>query len=288
MQARTTSKLAPWLVCAALAAVSPATALAQSSTGAQGLLDNPWVIDAGAFIFGWQLDGNLNGRSGNNPDFDFDEAFGTGDDSTRMRVDVLWRFTPVHHLRLMVFDNAVSRSKVLEEDLHWGDYVFESGARVDFEHRLRVYALAYEYDLVRRPDLEVAASAGLHYLDTVIRLSGAASAVGPDGNRVSSGSISHSRKLPAPLPMIGLRAGWVVAPDWYLYAHGQLFKARIDGYDGSWSDLRAGATWMFHRNFGVGLGYSRFAARLSVGRDDYDGGLRLGYAGLQAYLTATF
>ncbi len=58
----------------------------------------------------------------------------------------------------------------------------------------------------------------------------------------------------APLPVIGVRAGWVVAPQVYLDAQAQYFKAKVDDIDGSVLDLRAGATWMFSQNFGVGRG----------------------------------
>ena len=60
-----------------------------------------------------------------------------------------------------------------------------------------------------------------------------------------SGSIKKG-DVSAPLPVIGIRAGWVVAPNVYLDAQGQYFKANISGYDGSVTDLRAGATLDVH------------------------------------------
>ena len=89
--------------------------------------------------------------------------------------------------------------------------------------------------------------------------------------------------------MIGLRAGWVVAPDWYVDASAQFFKIKAGDYDGNWSDLRVNATWMFHRNYGVGLGYDRFATQeYNVSKDNFDGRLKLGYSGAQIYLTGSF
>ena len=37
---------------------------------------------------------------------------------------------------------------------------------------------------------------------------------------------------------------------------------------GYWTDLRVGATWMFSRNFGVGLGYNWFGTRVDVEKSD--------------------
>ena len=46
----------------------------------------------------------------------------------------------------------------------------------------------------------------------------------------------------------------------------QYFRVSVDGYDGNWSDARVGATWMFSRHFGAGLGYDHFATRTSLER----------------------
>jgi long-subunit fatty acid transport protein len=52
--------------------------------------------------------------------------------------------------------------------------------------------------------------------------------------------------------------------------------------------LSLGATWMFHRNYGLGLGYNYFTSNLDVAKSDFNGQLKLGYSGVQAYLTGTF
>ena len=89
-------------------------------------------------------------------------------------------------------------------------------------------------------------------------------------------------------PVIGARAGWAFAPDWYLEGLAQFFRVSINGYNGHWIDGRAGVTWMFARNFGVGLGYNRFITRVDVDRSNFNGTARFGYSGLQAFLTGTF
>ena len=88
--------------------------------------------------------------------------------------------------------------------------------------------------------------------------------------------------------MVGFRWGWVVAPDWYIDAQGQYFKVKVGNYDGSWADARLSANWMFSRNVGLGLGYNRFTTRISVDKRDFDGRLKLGYSGVQVFLTGTF
>ncbi len=288
MNTRILNKLASRLLCAMLVLGLAASASAQSPSGADGLLNDHWVINLGGFFFTMNTDAGLNGQSSVNPDVDFDHELGKAADSCRVRADLLWRITPAHHLRLMYFDNSTARSRALERDLEWGDYTFIVGATAEFRQRTQVLELAYEYAFLRRPSYELAATLGLHVMDTRLQLSGTAYFTDPSGNTSTASATSKEYSLPAPLPVIGLRGGWILHPDWYLDLQGQVFKVKVGDYDGRWSDLRAGVTWMFHRNFGVGLGYNRFATSLDVSKNDFDGRLKTGYSGLLAYLTGTF
>jgi len=261
---------------------------AAAQSHAEGLLNNAWVFNLGSFIYQTDIKANLNGQSDQNAEVDFDETFGNAQDATRARLDALWRITPAHHLRFMYFDNSQTRSGVLAEDLQWGDYTFLAGTSAEFRDEFKVYALAYEWAFTRSPTYEIAASFGVNYMDMRFSLSGTVNGIDPDGTPITGESRTRSDDLPAPLPMIGLHAGWVVAPNWHVDAQVQWLQIKVDEYDGSWTDARLSATWMFHRNFGVGMGYNWFSTRVDVDKDDFNGRLRLRYSGIQAYLTGTF
>jgi hypothetical protein len=290
MRKGNSARIGSLLLCSLLGAGVAGPALAQPTGYADGLLNNKWVLNLGAFVFGTSLRASLNGESSLNPEIDFDETFGKADDASRFRADALWRITPAHHLRLMYFENSSTRSRVLAEDVQWGDYTFLVGSRADLRFDYEVLAASYEYAFMRRPTYELAASLGVHYSETSLRISGTANVTGPECTTPPciASAATKSSSLPAPLPMVGLRAGWVVAPNWYVDAQGQFFRIKTGDYDGSWSDLRVGATWMFQRNFGLGLGYNRFFTNLEVSRNDFNGRAKLGYSGVQAYLTGTF
>jgi hypothetical protein len=269
-----------------LGALAMVPACAQS--GAQGLLDNSFVFNAGAFVMGTDIKASLNGQSVNNPEIDFDETFGTASDSTRGRVDALWRINPRHQLRFVYFNNSNSRTKVLDRDLAWGDNVYQIGAEVTSESKFTVYELAYEYAFMRSPSYEVAAIIGLHATDLSLTLSGTANILDANGNVSQAGFVTKTGEALAPLPVIGIRGGWVVAPQWYVDGQAQLFSLNSGPYGGRWSDVRVNVTWMFHRNFGVGLGYDRYQSRIDVEKSGFEGRVKLGYSGLQAFLTGTF
>ncbi|WP_298832572.1 hypothetical protein [uncultured Piscinibacter sp.] len=277
------------LAAALLASVGPfQPALAQSPAPAQSLLDADVVLNVGAFVLSTDLNARLNGRSTVNPDVDFDETFGGDGNATRVRADALWRITRQHHLRLLYFDDTRTSSRVLDEQVQWGDYTFQVGGRTELQSRLTIGELAYEYGFIHRPGFELAGSLGIHLTKIHLGLSGEATVTDADGNVGQAALATTASDLSAPLPVIGLRAAWVVSPSWVVDAQGQFFKVRVNGYDGTVSDLRLGATWMYNRHFGVGAGYNRFSTKVDVSREAFNGRLRMGYSGLLVHLTGVF
>ena len=241
---------------------SPGPMVSAEATPAQDLLTDRFVINVGAFVLATDLSASLNGTasspaSGFSQDVDFNRTFGTSGDATRIRADVLWRFLPRHHLRFLYFDDDVKRTRSLDKDvLYGGDYTFKAAAQATAENKFTVYALAYEYLFMLEPTYEVAASAGVHYSEQTIRISGDATVTLADGTVQAASFQSKSSSLPAPLPVIGLRGGWAVAPHWFLDASAQFFKYRANPYDGHWWSLGVRATWMYNepRRHRRGLG----------------------------------
>jgi hypothetical protein len=287
MRFRITLAAMPVLACGLFAAAGPA--LAQSGAYAQDMLNDKFNISVGGFIVGTDVKGELNGRAtGGQQEVDFGKDFGLDNDATRVRLDGLWRITPRHRLRFMYFDTQNDGARTLDRTINWGDYTFNVGARVTAETRIRIAELAYEYAFSRQPAYEIAGTIGVHYLDTQVKLTGAASITDGNGVVTSAGAVTRENSVPAPLPVIGLRGNWAVAPKFLVDAHAQFFWAEVQGYDGTITDARLAGTWMFARNFGVGLGYNYFGVDVDVDKSSFNGTLKVGYSGLQLFVTGTF
>jgi len=283
------------LSSAALGAVvigTSATLPARADSPAEDLLNERFVIDLGGFVVTSKISGSLLG-SANTTDqqIDFDKQFGTDAAQTRWRGELLWRITPTQHLRFSYFDNDVQRSRTIDQDLPWGDYTFKAGGQVAAETKFRVYELDYEFAFLRRPTYEIVALAGIHLDDLTLKLSGEASLTvdTPSGPVEQAAAFtSRSNSIPAPLPVFGFRGDWAASPHVYLDASAEIFSISYQGINGNWSDLRGGATWMFSKHFGAGIGYDRFATHADVGKGSFNGRLNFGYQGLLLYLTGGF
>jgi hypothetical protein len=191
-------------------------------------------------------------------------------------------------VRFVYFQNNVTRTRTLDRDFAWGNYTFQANADVTAENKLGVYELSYEYAFMRRPNFELAAGAGIHLLNMSFKLSGNATVTDANGNVTPASFATSSNNLPAPLPVIGVRALWAITPTIFIEPELQVFKFKYDAYDGNWSDLRIAAKWMFSRHFGVGVGYDNFRVNVDVSKASFNGNVTLGYSGLQAMLVGSY
>jgi len=300
MHSRTALKIALLAATGLVGTVAATSSLAQTAspgvvltsdeaTPAQRLLNDKWVISFGTFILTSHVDSNLNGNANlQGKSINFDQDFGANGDVTVLRGGILWRWKPRHHLKFEYFHNHITRTRTFDKDLAWGDYTFLANGAVSMNNTFTIYELSYEYALLRRPTYEVAASAGIHFLDQKLSLSGNATITRSDGTVEAASAQTSSSHLPAPLPVIGVRGGWMFAPHWYLDGAAQVFKVKITDYDGSWWDLRGGVTWMYNRYFGISAGYEKFIVHVNVDKTNFNGSANISYQGLLANVTATF
>ena len=271
---------------------APEAATGAVTTPTEALLNDRFVIALGEFVVTSNINGSLSGSANTTgQDINFDEQFGTDADQTRMRAEVLWRITPRQRLRFSYFNNVIQHTQAIDQQLAWGDYTFSAGGEVSAEVKSRVYELDYEFAFLRRPNYAIVAVAGIHLDDLAFKLAGNASLTvdtptGPIEQPATFTTSSNS--VPAPLPVLGVRGEWAVSPHIYLDAAGQVFSLSYQGISGNWSDLRAGATWMFNDHFGLGLGYDRFALHVDLSKSGFTGRLSLGYQGLLIYATGSF
>jgi hypothetical protein len=182
-----------------------------SDAPAQQLLTETLQLDVGLFVLGTQTKASLNGQGTNNPEYDFNHIFGTGYDTSRFRLDGIWRISNRNHVTFMYFTNGVSRTRTLDQQIDWGDAVYDVGATVTSRTRLSVYEVGYEFAFIKKQTFELAASIGVHYTKMTVELDGTATVTPPGGPPMTVNGEAKQASVPAPLPVIGLRMGWAFA-----------------------------------------------------------------------------
>ena len=261
-------------------ATGPLTAIAADSPN---LLEQRFFVALGTYVVDTSTDVRLDGELDEGTAFDWEQSFGEGD-VTRFRLDSQWRFADRHMLRATWFSSSREHSRVLDEDVEWGDETFPASARAQGEFNFDVYELAYEYAFLERDNYEIAASIGVHYTELELTLSAEAEASGG----TLAADISETGNVGAPLPVIGLRGLWALPRDFWIDLSAQYFALEIDEYDGSLVNLRAIVLWQPSQWLGIGLGYDRFAVDLDVTKDRFDGSLDWTYQGPMIFYSVGF
>jgi len=275
------------LICAAVLATACALTFRLAVAGDRGPIDQDFQASLGAFFLSTGSEVRLDGETlGTGTKIDWENEFHV-DDRDQFRVDAFWRFADKHKVRLMYFENNRSNSSVLSRDINFGDTTFPLDLEVDTFFDTRVVELAYEYAFLRRENLELSGSIGIHNIKVEAGIQGKLSTSGGEGT-VDLVDAKEVAEADGPLPVLGLRILWDMGHNFYFDGLAQYFFASIDQYDGSVEDYKFGVTWFPVRNAGIGIAYNRFVTRLDVEKDSFDGRLKLQYDGPLAFITVGF
>lgn len=275
--------------CRAVALLAGALLLCPATAAAAGeddgnLLAHRFQVGLGTFLNGSSLSIRLDGEAGEiGTPVNWGRTIGDKD-VTRFRFDGLWRVTERHHLRLMYTDYSSSAERSVEDEIIWDGEVIPVGALARGTFGFEVFEVAYEYAFVRRPELEVAGSIGVHVTELEATLL-ARVQVGDDQATVERGGTAD---VDAPLPVFGLHGLWRLSDEFYADLLGQAFYLTSGDYEGRILNWRAMLLWQWHPRMGLGLGYDWFRVDVDGDEDGFRGTLDWTYKGPQVFFNVTF
>lgn len=232
-------------------------------------------------------DMNTNVRFGSGVGLDIDAEKLLGMESTNavLRLDGHWRFSQNrrHRLDLSWFTIRRQANRTVLEDFEIEDengnkIPIPAGSHVDSYLNIDIYQLAYSYSFFQDDRIDLAAQIGVY--------------VAPIGFGFTASGIvdeNESKRVTAPLPIVGFRGDFAIAPKWYLRSGTQVFYLAIDDFKGTMLDARAAVEYLPWDHVGVGLGFDFFQFQIeSDGSGDYplvdfNGSARFQYSGLMLY-----
>jgi hypothetical protein len=272
----------------AMPALAEGVYVTTTTTPTEDLLTDRFVFNLGTYVVSSNTNGGLNGAANTNgQSIDFDHTFGLDTNATRWRFDGLWRITARNHVRFSYFDDDTKKTRTIDRDIVWGDYTFLANGAVTAEVKRSVYMLNYEFAFLRGRNYEVVGTAGVHFDDLTLKLSGNAT-VTVNGVQQPASFANKSSAIPAPLPVLGVQGDWAVSPHWIVDGTLQALKIKYQAFNGDWVDFKAGVTYMFSDHFGIGAGFERWETHADVSKASFNGRLNYGYQGGLIYFKGGF
>jgi hypothetical protein len=197
------------------------------------------------------------------------------------RVEVMFRFAQRSRLRVDFEDVDRSGTKVLAQNIQFGDQLFPQGARVDTELSYRILTLSYTYSFWRSDWLEIGAGLAAHLVE--------AQANGSAFNSVTGSSMNQNvrESVASGFPTIPVDVIWLIQRQIAATARVQYFRASVGNFSGSLLDLHGDVQYRLAPNFTLGVGYTLERIAVQV-RSRFAGSLSIDTRGPEAFFRVSF
>jgi hypothetical protein len=215
-----------------------------------------------------------------NGSIDFSETFGFSDSDETFSAEIGWRFGKKWQLRGQYFRVDSNARVSLEEDVEWGDVVFNEGTSVGAGSDYQITRLFFGRTFKSTASRELGFGIGAHALDISAYINGNATIDGIDvGFRQERASISQ------PLPNFGAWYMHAFSEKWAATFRVDWLSASFDKYDGHIINSALNVGYAMTDHFGIGLAYNFFELNLKVDNSDWKGRIQSRFDG--PYLSLT-
>jgi hypothetical protein len=192
------------------------------------------------------------------------------------RVEFMFRMRERSKLRVDYFEADRSASRVLPNDLVFGNVTFAAGQTLQSEIDWRMFGLTYTYSLYRSDRLEIGTGLGAYFLQ--------AEAIGS----VTATGQYQDVSAADPFPTLPLDLTWCISRRFALTARANYLRASLNGFTGWLSDLHGDLQYRWKPNFSLGMGYTSMRTSLARHEGSFPGMFALYFDGAEAFLRFSF
>ena len=195
--------------------------LCLAATHARGDFDETYKLSVGGSITDFNTALRINSRDDSidneidlEQDLGFDSAVNFG------FIRGFWRMADRHRLSLIYMPLRRTSETTLQKDIDVGGNIIKSGAYVGASIKTHVFDIEYIYSFYKRPNIELGVTAGLYWMNSVAELFAAGDVI-VEGSDVPEFYTDYhaDQRLIAPLPLIGMVAGYEINDSWRLEAN---------------------------------------------------------------------
>ncbi len=272
-------------LCALFALLLPALAYGQEGEPIHPYLGNKYYASVGLFRSDQDMRLSLDGtvdvpEQGLTPYVDFSQTLGISSYDETFSAEFGWRFSKKWQLRGQYFRVDDNSKATLEEDVEWGDVVFNEGTFVSAGTDMQITRLFFGRTFRSTASGELGLGIGGHILDLAAYINGNATVDGIDiGYTQERASISQ------PLPNVGAWYMHAFNSNWAATLRFDWLSAEVDKYDGYIINSAASIGYAINDHFGLSLAYNYFELSVDVDDSDWHGRVKIRFDGPYIALT---
>jgi len=237
--------------------VLPAVATAPASAEMPGDVPDRWRISLGGIAADAYTDAGLGSTSaGIGASINFEDIFNLPESKSTWRVEANWHINKRQYLDFGYFELNRSGSRILEQDVNWGDFIFLADGKVTADFKSNFPYAAWRYDFLQLPQVRISGSAGLNYLGLESGLKADGTATDLNGN-VISGVVEERVSISAPVPQIGLQIDWALTKRLAVKMYVRQIYVNISDINGGIGETAVRLHWWCAKHFGISGGLDK-------------------------------
>jgi hypothetical protein len=186
----------------------------------------------------------------------FEDIFDLPESKKAARFELNWRINKRQFLDFGYLELNRSGSKVLTEDVEWGDLVFEANGKVTASFDTNFPYVAWRYAFLDLPQVRISGSAGIDYLSIGAALQASGNVTDLDGNPVS-GDVDAKVSVSAPVPQLGLQIDWALTKKLAILLYNRQIYVNFAGINGGIGETAARLQWWYVKHAGISAGLDK-------------------------------
>jgi hypothetical protein len=192
------------------------------------------------------------------------------------RVDFMFRLRDRNKVYVDYFESNRSGSKVLANDVVFGNDTFPAGQLTQTTFDLKQFDITYTYSFIRNSRFEVGSGLGIYFLQLDV--------IG----QVPAQSLRQEVTAATPFPALPLDLTWVMSSRWAATARAAFLKINHHDLSGRYWDTHADVQYRWLNNFAVGAGYASIRTDLTRQGGSFPGVVNMTISGPEAFVRFSF
>lgn len=205
-----------------------------------------------------------------------EDTLGMADRMNQGGIDLMFRMLERHRIRAAYYQQKRSGDTVLDEQIRFGNDVYQVNDRVLSDMELRQLDVVYTYSVLRRQTAELAFGFGVHLLQMEGRL------------EVPARFEEEEDSVAGPFATVAADGTWRFTQRFSLNARANYFKGDTGEVHGSYMNWHADVQFRWKRNVAAGAGWTYNRMYVNSSDADESGLFRHEYKGPEAFIRVSF
>jgi len=213
------------------------------------------------------------------------DIFGVDIESSVLRIDGYYRFSPNHALTYSWYNIDSDGGKTLDRLVEWVDedgnaIVIPLGAQVTSRLETDILKVGYLWSFHHSDKVELGIGAGLHITRVAISLD--------SSTTVPANSSINQVDTSVPLPVVSFLLSYKITPKLHWFLKTEAFALKFDNWSGHWRDSTLGLEYRAWEHVALGAGFSSYSLELDEDDPTYQLEFNNSITGGLIYLAAYF